>query len=171
MNNENIPSTNVLLKYINATVTADSEADEALLLEMLRPTEDRVEMGKIYQNVLGYNPIEYFDEKYLERKYDEILETAPESLKGELQEKKDNIINEVMTHKNNLNEDYLLYILTSEIAAETGWSNPDFRVDIDYAIFEELGIDYFGEDSDDEDNDEEILDDEDEDSAVYEDEE
>lgn len=159
-----------LLNYINATVNAHSENDMEPLLSLLRPTEDREQMGAIYEQTLGYNPISFFDIKYLEKKFDEIVETAPEDLKDELRDKKEAIIHQVMLHKDNLNDEYLLYLLVSEIASESGWTNPNFKVDINVAIADEMSNGESFEVIDDID-DEEVDDDGEDDEDDFDDEE
>ena len=116
------PVTCGLLDYINRTANANSEEDLDFLLELMRPTS-RNEMSEIYVQTLGYNPITYFDEKYLYGIYDDIAATAPDSVQTQLRSKKDEIISKVMDIDANIKEEYLKSLLLQEIEAETGWNS------------------------------------------------
>lgn len=50
-----------LMAYLTATATADSEEDVEKLLGLFNPVEDRSEMGDIFEETLGYNPITHYD--------------------------------------------------------------------------------------------------------------
>lgn len=118
------PVTCGLLDYINRTANANSEEDLDFLLELMRPTS-RNEMSEIYVQALGYNPITYFDEKYLYSIYDDIAATAPDSVQKQLRSKKDEIISKVMDIDANIKEDYLKSLLLQAIQDETGWISGD----------------------------------------------
>lgn len=147
-----------LLGYINNTVTAASEDDVDQLLLLMSPKDDKEEMGELYSNVLGYNPITHYDRQFIERKFDEMFDIAPVSFHESLVSNRENIINRVMGAKMILDDDYMHYLLALEIANDTGWSDPLVRPDLLYIIHEELDADAGFE----LDNDVEILDDEDE---------
>jgi len=114
------------LLYLNKTVHADSEDDLDFLFDLMKPTDDREEMGKIYENSIGYNPLDYFDEKDLRKKFKGILEAAPVSVKSELKDKEDSIISRTIIRKNELLEDHLSILLANEIFTETGWASPSY---------------------------------------------
>ena len=51
-----------MLKFIEIVRGANDEEDVNSLLEIMNPSDDSIEMGEKYNEVLGYNPITYFDE-------------------------------------------------------------------------------------------------------------
>lgn len=152
----------LLLDYINRTATASNEDDIDYLLSLMSPTDDREEMGQRYNDVLGYNPLTYFDERHLDKAYDMILRIAPKSLRDELVEKKDKIIESVIAHKGNLEDGYLSYLLVTQIAVETGWKDPSITSSISQMISSEFDDD----DSFEIDSDEELDDGEDTESDL-----
>lgn len=150
-------------EYLMRIVTADSEDDVDYLLKLMQPSDDRDEMGKVYDTTLGYNPINYFDEQYLKKAYDKIVNCAPDSLKIKLQKRKDEIIEKVLMRKISGINEYLYQILIAVIEEETGWADPDLEIlsptidnfdleeDDDEELFDEDASDF---DSDDDDDDE-----------------
>lgn len=50
-----------MMAYLTATATADSESDVQALLRLFNPVNSRAEMGGIYEETLGYNPITHYD--------------------------------------------------------------------------------------------------------------
>lgn len=118
-------TTKTLLDYIQETVTASSECDLDHLMILMRPTEDREEMGAAYNELLGYNPITYFDEKYLHREYANIISRAPSYIKETLRDKEDQIIEQAMDKYDSLRDDFLVKVLAKVVMDETGWDDPE----------------------------------------------
>ena len=52
-----------IIAYLTRTATADSETDVEAFMKVFNPVDDRKEMGKVYQEALGYNPITHYDIK------------------------------------------------------------------------------------------------------------
>lgn len=149
--------------YLMRTVTAESEDDVDYLLKLMHPSDDRFEMGEVYNNTLGYNPINYFDEQYLKKVYDRVVQNAPESLVFKLQKRKDEIIEKVLMRKLSNIDEYLYQILLTVIEEETGWIDSDLEAlrptienfdldDDDEELFDE-DDDSFDDDEDDDDDD------------------
>lgn len=88
-----------LMAYITATATADSEEDVERLLSIFNPVEDRQEMGKVFDNVLGYNPITHYDMKDIMAVIDDVEIHAGETdfiVVDAVMEKRDEIAEEAM---------------------------------------------------------------------------
>lgn len=81
---------NTLKEFIDI-VTANSEEDVNKLLTILNPTTEQ-EMSPVYEEVLGYNPIYYFDRKTAEDFVDRIIPLAPIQAAQILKDKKEEII-------------------------------------------------------------------------------
>lgn len=166
-------TTKTLLDYISNSSTANSEEDMSYLLTLMQPTDNRIEMGQVYTNLLGYDPITYFDEKYVHKAYETILMRAPGNVKRLLTEKKEELITETMTRFESTREEYLLNLLMKVIMDETGWTDPDYE-GFDYEALLDLGLE-FGEstsggfeiDDDDEEDPLEEEDDNDEDNDEF----
>ena len=127
-----------LMAYITTTASASSEEDINKLLLMMAPSDSKGEMGEIYSEVLGYNPISYFDRQYLEKQYDELLTIAPSTYYDDLIVKRPEIIDRVMTVKNVVDDDYITHLLVTEIANNVGWNDPDLLPNLMHRIHEEL---------------------------------
>ncbi len=157
------------LAYVAKTVTADSEEDLTFLYDLLAPSDDREEMGKIYNDTLGYNPIEYFDERFLIKTFDEIIEDAPAEKKTELTNAKESIIKEVMYNKVLQTDEYLLGMLLKAIQEETGWVDPKYGdlEDLEDGDWDVSSMNSDDEDEDDEDEYDPYEDDEDDDLELY----
>ena len=55
-----------IMSFLTTTATADSEQSvQENLLKLFNPASTREDMGKIYNDVLGYNPINHFDREEL----------------------------------------------------------------------------------------------------------
>lgn len=110
-----------LLDYINATASASSEDDVDVLLQIMNPTSDREEMGIVYQEALGYNPVDYFDEMVLRTRFEATALTAPTVIATLLNNSVDNIINSALNHAKNENDMQLSISLALAIEEATGW--------------------------------------------------
>ena len=158
-------STKSLLDYIAASATSRTEEDEAYLMMLMQPTTDRDEMGDLYSNRLGYNPIKYFDEKDLRRIYSAITRKAPMNIRTILETNEDLFIEKTMIRLDESREEYLTNLLAKVISEETGWIDPDLdfeETDTNGDSFDSLedfedGDDNLNEDdmSDDEEDDDE----------------
>ena len=106
-------NTSKLLNYLNATRSASSEEDYNELFALLDPsTED--EMGGIYESVLGYNPIKYFDIQFLSDAITKGCESLPEEYMATIVDNKDEIITLTMDYFTD-NKGEILTDILSEI--------------------------------------------------------
>ena len=121
-----MPKASKLLEFYNKTVHAESEEDLDFIFGILNPTDSKEEMGKVYEDSLGYNPLDFFDKKTLSKKFDEFLTDAPSSIQSELKEKRNGILDRSLLQRDRDEDAHLSMILASEIYAETGWSAPGF---------------------------------------------
>ena len=158
-------NTKSLLEYITLSATANSEEDQAFLMTLLSPSSDRTEMGMIYNNLLGYNPVSYFDEQDLSRIYDGILDSekfkkASVKVKEFLanDKNKNTIIERTLSLLEDDREDYLVDLLIDTIKDETDWSYDPYEGD-DVESFDvdecECEDDISEEEDDSEDDDDE----------------
>lgn len=105
------------LKTILEGTVANSEEDLELLWAVINPTYDREEMREKYKNALGHDPLEFYDRHDLECIFAELKATKmPPEIWGKLDTNKDEIINATLSHKDNINFDYLTYLLTLEMS-------------------------------------------------------
>jgi hypothetical protein len=118
-------TTKTLLDYIQETVTASSEGDLEHLMVLMRPTENREEMGIVYDELLGYNPITYFDEKYQHRIYAGVISRAPSHLKDALSKKEEWIIKLTMRNYDSFRDDFLSKTLAKVIFDQYNWNDPE----------------------------------------------
>ena len=142
-----------ILEKLLAVATCNSEEDQEKLEQLLDPTT-RTEMGPVYEEAIGYNPITYFDRRDTEKYFNSMIEDAPQSIKEVLEEKKEEIIESVLEHKENLNEEYLITLLNLSFEKECGWRNKKYHavnLEEEFVSFEELDED----DDDDFENDDE----------------
>ena len=65
-----------MLKFLGDTATASSEVDVENFLKIFHPTDDRDQMGKIYEEQLGYNPVAHFDIQDIIKAVDDVLDGA-----------------------------------------------------------------------------------------------
>lgn len=71
---KNTKSRKEIMEFLTATATADSEKHvQENLLKLFNPAESREDMGKVYNDVLGYNPINHFDREELKELLDMAL--------------------------------------------------------------------------------------------------
>lgn len=82
---------------IEKFVSKITDTDEKAVLKLLNPTPDRVEMGEVYLDTLGYDPITYFDEYETRQKLAEIVNKLPVKFRSEIQNHYDDIINDAIT--------------------------------------------------------------------------
>lgn len=81
-----------MLKYLTESATADCEADVERFLDVFNPTADRAEMGHIFYEHLGYNPITYYDFQDVLKVLDGLLEKVGKKKASVIQENKDAIV-------------------------------------------------------------------------------
>lgn len=144
-----------LLEYVTRTATANDEKDVEVILKLMHPVDDPDEMGETFEDVLGYNPIVYYDEKTIE----DLLKTGSESLseasKEIIREHSSEIISEVLNHYQMKKEKHLA---ESMVAVIRNFIEDDDVAIIADALSEALGIQIpFESDEDDDDDDSGIV--------------
>lgn len=159
--------TGALLELIVASATANSEEDQELLMQVMQPSNNRNEMGDVYNAVLGYNPIKYFDENDLRRLYVGFINKAPADIKEILTENEDEFIKVALESIDEEKGDYLSTLLADIIADKTGWVDPSMGDDGDddnssFESIDEEDDDINEDDMDDDDDDDEGSDGDDE---------
>lgn len=143
---------NKLANFI-ASVSGATENDFIERLEELSKPENfsKSELGSKWEEAIGYNPIDFHDEQFLDDIFDELIEDAPFSVKENLIGKKEALIKDALEKRNEHSEAYLTNMLISSIYEETGWLNKKELVDFN-EFMDEINLD---EDELDEDEDEE----------------
>lgn len=121
MKGDNVTMEGKFLDYINKTRNANSEDDIDELLRIMNPTDDRDEMGRVYEDVLGYNPLQYFDENALRSLLEEVTTYAPASVVTIIKNSKEQIISKALQELKVLAEESIVAALISALDIETGW--------------------------------------------------
>jgi hypothetical protein len=143
--------------------------DDELLDEIVQIMEPenfgtKNDLGKAFNDVIGYNPIDYHDTLQLEDIYDELLDEAPYSVRENLIGRKSDIIEKCLSNKEASNEAYLTNSLIITIYEECGWLAKDQMADLNHvmmeAVTDTLEIEDDNEDEDDESSSIEFDDDE-----------
>lgn len=155
-----------LLDYIvrcnNATY--DDAVDDILKMADPGNYESRDEMEDHFEECLGYNPLTYFDRKFIEQQFDEVIVNAPYSVRDQLRSKHDEIIERTLECIDDVNDTILRKVFIDVIKDTIGWQPiEDSEVSLDncisMAIFGSDNIDESSEYEDD-DSDEDDFDDE-----------
>lgn len=108
---------NLTLQDILERTVANSEEDLELLWAITNPTYNREDMREKYRNALGHDPLEFYDRHDLECIFEELKASKmPPEIWENLEAHKDEIINSTLLHKDNINFDYLTYLLTLEMS-------------------------------------------------------
>lgn len=158
-----------LLDYIMKTRNASDESDVENLLSICNTPslDDKVVMGNLYEEALGYNPITAFDEEAVGSAFDAIYEVAPATIQEQMDEKRSEIIEQSLKCLSAIDKDLIGNITAQAVKVETGWIDPDMEYQIPLAIIrflsneedgfeidpDDLGPDETSEDEDDEDDD------------------
>lgn len=157
-----------ILDFIVRCNNASSEDITDDIMRMADPDtfDSRDEMESHFESCLGYNPMRYFDEKYLKDEYMEITNSAPYSVQEQLHSKRDDIIDRTLEVAYNVNEAYLDSVLLNVIESSVGWKpNNDEYVSLDECIRMEI----FSDDELDDYTEYEEEDEEDEMDDIFED--
>lgn len=99
-----------------------SAKDDDLYEEFVQVTEvenieTKKELGELWSDLIGYNPIEYHDRQLLDSAYEAILKFIPEkSMKHQMEDKKDEIIDNVIDNMYQIGETVLINELFKEIS-------------------------------------------------------
>lgn len=137
-----------LLDYVTKTALANDESAVQEVIELMHPSDDPDVMGERFNEMLGYNPITYYDEKEI----DEMLKHACAHISAVSQEiireNSPQIISEIMNCFDSKKSGYLADAIIATV--------PNFISMADVELMaNELGIAFNSGDEDDEDDDDE----------------
>jgi hypothetical protein len=139
------------------------------LVKMADPNsfDSKDEMESHFEDCLGYNPIDYFDRKTIDEKFDDIIKNAPYSVQEQLRDKREEIIERTLECSDDIGESVLHKVFITVIKDTVGWQpSYDGEVSLDDCI----SMAIFGNDDSWEDyNNEDDIDDDDDDEAEEED--
>lgn len=141
------------LSQFVASVSGATENDFIERLEELSKPENfsKAELGKRWGDVIGYNPIDFHDQQFLDDIFDELIEDAPFSIKENLTGKKEMLIMDALEKRDQHSEAYLTNMMISSIYEETGWLNKNQLVELNEFMDEiELDDDEYEDDSEEE---------------------
>lgn len=79
------------MAFLSGAATADCEADLDNLLQIFNPVESRSQMGEIFRDTLGYNPITHYDMQDIMTAIDDALQYMSESGRMKVNEGRDTI--------------------------------------------------------------------------------
>lgn len=148
----------------------DDVADD--IARMADPTsfDSRDEMEDHFVDCLGYSPMKFFDRRAIEEQFDEVVVSAPYSVRDQLRDKRDEIIDRTLECAEDVNDTVLRKVFINVIKDTIGWypsEDSDVSLDecISMAIFGNEDIDeaseYEDDDSEEDDEDDLLLEDED----------
>lgn len=127
---------------ISKFIECITDTSEENVLKLLNPTDDRKEMGEIYESTLGYNPITYFDETVIRQKLIRFAETLPTQSRALLQDSYDDIVKLTLEDLESIRMKSIDTALIDAIKD----SVDDATIDLMLARYEE--DDYFDDDED-----------------------
>ena len=110
---ENLP----FLRNLGLASEAHSEEDLDPLFELLDPSPDAREMGKKFNEVIGYNPITYYTESTARDVFAQVctsLESYPKTVQA-LTESEDSIIEELLDHTETTRAQYAYFGIKGKI--------------------------------------------------------
>ena len=117
------------LNEIIAIVNANSEEDVSDLLTLMSPDNTpKEEIQETFEEVIGYDPLSYFDKKELGEKLDSMIENheTPEDVEEDLADQKDEIVDAAYEIFDDSKSDYLDEALNEAIEEKVGYvADPD----------------------------------------------
>ena len=102
-----------LINFLSSAAVADSEEDVNSLLAIFHPVDDRDEMGKVYTEALGYNPITHYDMSDILRIIDDAMDCLSTDGRNIIMAAKDDIAERAF----GIYEDNRLKYLSEAVAA------------------------------------------------------
>lgn len=96
-----------MLKYLSDTATASCEADVEEFLKIFNPAPTRKEMGDIFEENLGFNPITHYDIQDVIKAVDEVLDHVSRDGVELVTKHKDEIVEKAMTVVETRRDDFL----------------------------------------------------------------
>ncbi len=133
-----------MLRCNNAT--AEDVADD--LLKMAEPEEfdSQDEMASHFEDCLGYDPFEYFDRKSIEEQFEDIIDSAPYSVREQLHAKRAEIIERTLECSEDVGDTVLRKVFVGVIKDTVGWQPSE---DTDVSLDDCISMAIFGDDLDD----------------------
>lgn len=117
------------LNEIIAIVNANSEEDVSDLLTLMSPDNTpKEEIQETFEEVIGYDPLSYFDKKELGEKLNSMIEDreTPEDVAEDLVNQKDEIVDAAYEIFDDSKSDYLDEALNEAIEEKVGYvADPD----------------------------------------------
>lgn len=96
-----------MLKYLSDTATASCEADVEEFLKIFNPAPTRKEMGDIFEENLGFNPITHYDIQDVIKAVDEVLDHVSRDGVELVTTHKDEIVEKAMAVVETRRDDFL----------------------------------------------------------------
>lgn len=96
-----------MLKYLSDTATASCEADVEEFLKIFNPAPTRKEMGDIFEENLGFNPITHYDIQDVIKAVDEVLDHVSRDGVELVTKHKDEIVEKAMAVVETRRDDFL----------------------------------------------------------------
>lgn len=96
-----------VLKYLSDTATASCEADVEEFLKIFNPAPTRKEMGDIFEENLGFNPITHYDIQDVIKAVDEVLDHVSRDGVELVTKHKDEIVEKAMAVVETRRDDFL----------------------------------------------------------------
>ena len=151
-----------MLRCNNAT--AEDVADD--LLKMAEPDEfdSQDEMASHFEDCLGYDPFEYFDRKSIEEQFEDIIDSAPYSVREQLHAKRTEIIERTLECSEDVGDTVLRKVFVGVIKDTVGWQPSE---DTDVSLDDCISMAIFGTDDLDDANDYESEDADEEEDDLY----
>ena len=117
------------LEEILSIVTANSEEAVDDFLVIAHPeNHEKEEIQETFEEVIGYDPLSYFDKKELGEKLDSMIENheTPEDVAEDLADQKDEIVDAAYEIFDDSKSDYLDEALNEAIEEKVGYvADPD----------------------------------------------
>lgn len=117
------------LNEIIAIVNANSEEDVSDLLTLMSPDNTpKEEIQETFEEVIGYDPLSYFDKKELGEKLNSMIEDreTPKDVAEDLADQKDEIVDAAYEIFDDSKSDYLDEALNEAIEEKVGYvADPD----------------------------------------------
>lgn len=127
----------VLLDFLIRVANAgeEDELDDIGKLAHPQSFATKYDMESHYNRVLGVDPFHHFSQTYVSKKFDEILETAPYSVREQLYQKRGDIISDTLSIADNIEEAVLQRVLHKVVQDRVGWiPNDDSSSNLDEFI-------------------------------------
>lgn len=103
--------------------TPDDAVDDIMKMADPAAFDTKVDMQDHFRDTLGYDPITYFPQRYLESKLRELEDIAPFSVREQLVSKREAIVSRSLECIGDLDTSILNKVLESVVEYTTGWKS------------------------------------------------